>query len=329
MNSRLRLAKIQLGAGELRALAAASAFAAGNVLTRLAAVEGSALAGSVIRLVPQIAFSLAIMALRRETFHVLLPWRRTFLGWHSIGWLALYALGVAPAAYLSLYLALKYGGVLVAVPLISTFPLFSALLAGAFLGEAFTRRMGLGLVVALLGITALTFGQYQSHPLSATWLLGALFGVTAGFTWGLSANLSAHLLRRGLAVFPMLSITSSGALGVLALGTLLLEGGGAITAFPSAQLQPLILAGAITGIANYLLFSAFAYTSVASGSALKTLDTLLASLAAVLFLGETFNFLVASGIVITVAGIFWVQLSRPQPSQPRRFEAILMRHLGQ
>ena len=178
-----------------------------NVLTRVGATQGDALAGSIVRLLPLVLMGLGLMA-----------WRADFVGWRDIGWLTFYSLVVTPLSQLSIFLALRFGSVLVAVSLFSTFPLFGALIAIRFLGQAFNRWIGAGIVTCLLGITLLTLGQYSGRPFSPLWPVGAVCALLAGLTWGTSANLSGHLLRRGLDVYTLLVVTTVTAVVVLSLG---------------------------------------------------------------------------------------------------------------
>jgi len=296
----LRLSnRLRFGCGEWLALGAAITYGMSNVLTRVGATQGDALAGSIVRLLPLVLMGLGLMA-----------WRADFVGWRDIGWLTFYSLVVTPLSQLSIFLALRFGGVLVAVSLFSTFPLFGALIAIRFLGQAFNRWIGAGIVTCLLGITLLTLGQYSGRPFSPLWPVAAVCALLAGLTWGTSANLSGHLLRRGLDVYTLLVVTTVTAVVVLSLGLTAAGSVNVISAFRGTDLWTLLAAGLLNGLAQAMLWSAFGLTTVASAGAIKTLDAVIASAIAVSLLGEVINVFVALGIAFIVGGVIVVQLAR-------------------
>lgn len=308
---------LRFGGGEWYAFGGAIAFALTNVLTRVAAVEGDVLAGTVIRLLPTVLFSLGMVIWRRERAARVLAWRANFIGWKDIGWLIFYGVVVAPLAHVWLFLSFRYGGVLVAVPFFSTNPLFGALIAVPLLGEVFDKRIGVGIVTTILGIALLTYGQYTGVPFSAQWPLGALYGLLTGLMWGLSSNIGGHLLRRGLDIYTLFGITL-GASGIVLTLILAVSGKlGAFTAFSTPAFWSLLSAGLLLGVAQYLLFTAFVLTTVASASTIKTLDVGIATLIAVLLLGEVINLPMSVGILLIVGGVAVVQLAKGPAPRPQ------------
>jgi drug/metabolite transporter (DMT)-like permease len=314
------MGNMRIGIGEWWASGAAVAFAAGNVLTRVGAVEGDPLAGTVIRVIPLAAFGLVMMALRQESVVQLLPRRAEFVGWRILGLIVIYGIVIAPLAHVWLFLAFRYGVILVAVPLFSTFPLLGALLAVPFLGERFNRRIAAGIIFTSIGITVLTYGQHVGEPVSAQWQLGALYGLLTGLVWAISSNVGSYLLRRGTSIFTLIGITISMSALVL---TLILAVDTRLAAFGSFSASAywlLLLSGLFLGVAQYCLFKAFQLTSIASASTVKVLDIVVASAVAVLWLGETMNVPIAVGILLIVGGIVVVQLvkaANPQPAPQR------------
>lgn len=304
------LPTIRFGRGEWYAFGGAIAFALTNVLTRVAAVEGNVLAGTVIRLLPTLLFSLGMMVWRRERTARVLAGQADFIGWKDIGWLIFYGIVVAPLAQMWLFLSFRYGGVLVAVPFFSTSPLFGALIAVPFLGEVFDKRIGVGIVTTILGIVLLTYGQHTGVPFSEQWPLGALYGLLTGLMWALSSNIGGHLLRRGMDIYTLLGITL-GTSGIVFTIILTVSGQlGAFTAFSTAAFWSLLSAGLLFGVAQYLLFTSFALTTVASASTIKTFDVGIATLVAVLLLGEVINLPIGIGILLIIGGILVVQLAK-------------------
>lgn len=305
---------LQWGAGEWWAGASAATYAFANVMIRVVSVVGDPLAGAFIRILPLAVLTLGVMVWRyRGTMRRLLPWHEDFFGWQAMGLLTFYTLVISPLANLVIYLAFRYGGVLVAVPVMSLHPLWGALLAVPFLGEAFNRRIGGGIVAAVAGIALLTYGQHVGTPVSPEWPLGLLYGMLTGLCFAAGANLNRYLIPRGLDVFSLLAITNLGALVVLGL---VIAGQGrleTLASFSPSELGKLTLAGVLSGLGSFTLFTAFAFTTVASVTTLKSLDTGLASLIAVLMLGEAVNLPIGIGLLLILGGAFVVQMGKPAP----------------
>lgn len=310
---------LTFGPGEWFALGAAIAFAAANVLTRVAAEEGNAIAGTVIRLFPVALLGLAMMVRQRGGAGPSLVRRANFLGWTDLGLLVFYSLVVAPLAHVFLFLAFRFGGVLVAVPFFSTFPLIGALIAVPFLGEMLNRQIVTGIILTIVGIASLTYGQYTGVPVSSQWRLGALFGLLTALMWAMSSNLSGRLLRKGVSVYTVIGVTMTVSAIIL---TMILALSGqleSLQTFSTGALWSLLFSGLLLGLAQYFLFSAFALTTVASASTIKTLDVGLATAAAVLLLDEVINLPIGLGILLVIGGIILVQVAKaaPQPGDEK------------
>ncbi|MFQ5610571.1 MAG: DMT family transporter [Anaerolineae bacterium] len=315
MRSLRAVREIHIGLGESWALASAVSYALGNVLTRVVSVGGDPLAGSIIRTLPLMFASLGIMAWRYGGIARLLPRRAGFMGWRGLGVLAFAGLVNTPVSIVALYLAFRYGGVLVAVPIFSINPLWGALIAVPFLGEAFNKLIGGGIVATMIGIALLTYGQHVGTPVSPQWPLGVVYAMLTSLSWGLGANLRRYVLKRGLDVFWLNGITSTAGIVLL---TAILAGMGRLDTvfeFSSTQIWQLFSAGGLSAIGNWTLSAAFVLTVVASVTTLKSLDIVIASLLAIFFLGEVLNLPVGLGILIIIAGVLLVQTGMARPSR--------------
>ncbi len=310
----------RFGAGEAWAFASALTYALANVMTRVASVSGDPLAGSIMRIFPITVLVGGLMVWRsRSTVLRLQPGRSDFLGWRTVGLLAVYALAISPLSNFTIYLAFRYGGVLVGVPVMSTHPLWGALMAVPFLGEAFNRRIGSGILAAVIGIGLLTYGQSIGTPVSPEWPLGLLYSFVTALCFAVGANLTRYLIPHGVDVFSLLGITNAGALIVL---VAVLGASGrfdTLTAFSAGEVWRLFLAGGLSGLGSITLFTAFAFTTVASATTLKSLDTGLASLIAVFALSEAINWPVGLGLILIVGGALVVQMGKVV--QPARVAA--------
>ena len=306
---------LRIGVGEWLALGAALSFAGASSVLRGVAIAFDPLSGTVIRLLPLALFSLGMMALRRNRGSQVIGGRAGGLGWRSIGWLAFARLVATPVAHLSLFLSLRYSGLLVAVPAYSTQQLFSALLAIPVLGETFSKRLGAGIVVSLLGITLLSYGQQTGVSVSTLWPLGIAFGLLTGVMWGIRNSIGARLLRMGLELFTWHGITTTASVAIIAL--ILAASGNlqALSVESITSVRTLLIAGVMTALGQYLIFAAVKRTTVASASMLKSLDVVFTSLVAVVLLGEVINLSITLAIVLIFSGVIIVQLAKgPKPT---------------
>ncbi len=309
---------IQIGTGEWWALASALGFALSNLLTRVVSVGGDPLAGTIIRSLPLILSSLIVMTWRHRGYITLIPNRDEFLGWRALILLSFSSLIVIPISIYSLYLAFRYGGILVAVPIFSVNPLWGALLAVPFLGEVFNKQIGGGIIISIVGISLLTYGQYVGTPVSSKWLLGVVFASITALSWALIANFRSYFLSRGMNLFWMIGINSTiGTIVLLAF----LSGFGrldTLSEFSTTQIWQLLSAGGLNAIGNFTLAAAFSSASVASVTTLKSLDVVITSVVAIFFLGEVMNFSIGLGILLLIGGIFVVQTGKTNSRPPRR-----------
>jgi len=289
--------------------------ALGNVLTRVASVGGNPWAGSILRTLPTAIIGFVGMAFRREQGGKLLPRSKDFLGWRSIRLLIFYCLVIAPVSLISFYLAIRYGGVLVAVPIFATNSLLSALIAIPFLVEAFNRRIGGGIGLTMFGIVILTYGQHVGSPVSAKWPLGVIFALLTSLSWAAAANLSRYLLPRGLDLFWLLGLSNG--VGIIVMVSILASLGqlDALGEFSPLHTGQLLLSGIFSGIGGLLLSAAFLYTSVAIVTTIKSIDVALATVLAVLLLGESISVLIVSGIVLILGGVLIVIAGKPEQAE--------------
>lgn len=228
--------------------------------------------------------------------------------------LAISSVIIVPVGIVALYLAFRYGGILVAVPILSINPLWGALIAVPFLGEVFNRQIGIGIITSIVGIALLTYGQYVGAPVSPLWPLGVVFALITAFSWALTANLRRYFLSEDLDIFWMIGINSSVAVGVL---IVILIGLGRIYTlfeFSLTQIWQLLVSGGLSAAGNFTLTAALALATVASVTTLKSLDIVITSLIAVLFLGEILNLPIVMGIILIVGGVFIVQAGKMVPT---------------
>jgi DME family drug/metabolite transporter len=302
--------KILTSHGEIWAIASALTYALGNVMTRVVSVGGDPIAGTILRTLPVALISLGMMVLRRGEATRLQPRQEKFIGWRALGMMIVYGLIITPMSMVVLYLAFRFGGVLVAVPVFAVNQLWGAMIAVPFLGEAFNRRIGGGIVASMIGIALLTYGQHVGTPVSPQWPLGVVFALLTAFSWALGANFLRYLFKKGMDIFWVVGITSGTGIMVL-ISVLAVQGNlGTMVEFSTPEFAQLILAGTLSAIGTITLSVAFLSITVASATTLRNLEVVIASIIAIIFLGEVLNIPIGVGVALIIAGVITVQMGK-------------------
>jgi DME family drug/metabolite transporter len=194
-------------------------------------------------------------------------------------------IGLAMAAYqVCLFGAIPRLGVTVAVIItICSAPVMVGVLAALFLNERLTARVGLALVLAIVG-TALLSGLTELAS-------GARVGDLAGVTLALGAGLSYALVTlSGRALAGRYPALQTIGLGFTASAGLLLPFAlvnGFVTAFPAAGWGLLLYLGVVpTALAYWLYVEGLKHTPATTASLIALLEPLSASALAALFFGE-------------------------------------------
>jgi len=300
---------IHLGKGELWALGAALSYALYQVFLRVA-VRGDELnnmVGTTVQAIPLLLFSLAMgWVVKRSDRGTVSP----FSDWKLIGALVFNGLLLFVVATPLLFGALREGGVLITTPLTGTQVLWAALLAALVLQERFTRTMAMGMVISVIGVAALTWGQGSGGELASTWWLAVPYALGAALCWALAGVLITYDMRQGVDRFQVLAIPSLVGLGVL--NTYLLVTGdlGLYASTPVDVLLSLLAAGLFSAVALVCLTSALALTTVVSATTLNSLQVGLAPLIAWMFLEEDLSLIAGVGILLILVGVIVVQRAR-------------------
>jgi len=209
--------------------------------------------------------------------------------------------------------SLTWTSVAASVTIVQSQPVFVAIGAWALLSERVTRRMTMGIVVAVVGIIAMSVSDLLGGVVGADPLLGnslALFGalMAAGYV------LAGRSLRQRIALIPYVVVVYSVCTVVL-LGIVLLQGS-PLGGYPPREW--LIFAGLAIGpgllghtVINWSL--AHLESSVVSVSLLG--EPVGATILAALFLAEIPTLYTVAGGVVVLAGITLTASGREQ-SQP-------------
>jgi drug/metabolite transporter (DMT)-like permease len=291
------------------ALLAAAGYALNHIFLRVAlrGYDLDNMVGATAQAVPTLALTAVVgWAVKRSDRGKVPPWGDRLLALGLVGsGLLLFVVSVP-----LLFGAFRLGGVLVTSPVTGTQVLWGALLAALLLRQPFNRTMAAGMVVSVVGIVLLTIGQSSGMELAPTWWLAVPYALGAALCWALSGVMLTHAMHRGVDRFQALAVVV--ATGIVTLNLYLLLTG-RVRLYGSTPL-PVLLSAMAAGVFNMIalvaITSAFALTSVASASALNSLQVGLAPLLAWIFLGEGLNGRMAGGIVLILVGVLVVQWAR-------------------
>lgn len=210
-------------------------------------------------------------------------------------------IGGAFAGYqVAYFAAIPYLGVAAAVLInICSAPIFTALLARAFLGERLRPSTWLAVGGAVIGAGLLVGGAPQVHS-TADLLIGAALALTAGFSYSLVV-LGARLITANY--HPVVPVALSFALGALLLLPAALTTGLAIDYPPLGWLVLIYLSIVPTALAYALYVRGMRSVRATTAATITLLEPLGSALLAILLLGERFTATGMVGAALLIASI--------------------------
>ncbi|AZU63867.1 EamA family transporter [Neobacillus mesonae] len=206
--------------------------------------------------------------------------------------------------------ALNYGEQMVSAGiaslLVSTAPIFSAVLAAAFLKEKFTKAGWIGSLIAFSGVALISFGT--GHTQTA-YFIGILFIITAALGESFYFVYQAKYLRKyGFIAFTVYTIIA----GTLFMLPFLPGLGREVLAASAGSTIAVIYLGLIPTVLPYL---ALAYITSKVGASEATSSLYLTPAAALiiswLMLGEIPTMISLAGGVLTLIGVGVIQRKAP------------------
>jgi DME family drug/metabolite transporter len=224
----------------------------------------------------------------------------------DVPFFALYGLVGVTFNYACYFYALNLTSVTTAVILLYTYPALVALLATLLLKERLDWIKGVVLVLTFAGCFLVAQG-YDSTVLKLN-LKGVLFGLGAGVTAAIYSLFGKKALQRYDSWTTVCYAFGFGALFLLILRppqTIL------STNYPwQAWMAILAVAWFPTLLAYALFMASMKYIEASKASITATLEPVVASLLAYLFLGETIEWPQLAGVGLVLSGIVGLQFSR-------------------
>ncbi|HPJ88858.1 MAG TPA: EamA family transporter [Thermotogota bacterium] len=197
-----------------------------------------------------------------------------------------------------LQLSVKSGNASSAAVLISTNPIFTALFARFIAGERLSRKKLIGIGLGLGGILTFSFGMIEGDS-----LIGIVYGLSAAVTFALYSV----LMKKPVKKYGSLRCTAySGLFPSLIYGVALAASGN--MNIPLLDLQGwlivLYLGIFVTGIAYFTMLESIKRIGASNTMRLFYVKPVLASILAVLFLGEALGVLKITGMAIIIFSLF-------------------------
>lgn len=231
----------------------------------------------------------------------------------DIPFFVLYGLVGVTCNYAFYFYALSLTSVATAVILLYTYPALVALLAALFLKERLDWIKGLVLILTFAGCFAVAQG-YDPTALKPN-LKGVLFGLGGGVTAAIYSLFGKKALHRYNSWTTVCYAFGFGALFLLVLRPpqVILS-----TGYPwQAWVAILSLAWFPTLLAYALFMASMKYIEASKASITATLEPVVASLLAYVFLGEIIEWPQLIGVGLVLTGIIVLQFS-PRLTQPKQ-----------
>lgn len=317
--------RLHAGPGEFWAFASALGYAFTSIFSRIAAVAVSnPIFATIFRALPTLSIGWTRFIRYRAGWSRLKPSSAAFVGWRTV-FVMLFGGVSNVAGTVAFFKALEVGGVVLTAPVQSTSVLWSAVLAAILLKEPLTRKMVAGIIVVMGGVALLGYGQSLGSNVDADALWAIPLTLFTTFAWSLSGNCTRYALTHGADKYMSVALAQS--TGTLVLFSIVILSGQSQQMFNTSwdTIGTLLLAGVLSAVALYAGAQAYVHTTVASVATISSTNPVIATLLAVILLNENFNALMAVGMLLTVIGIVYVQLTKKLPEaigEPEMIESL-------
>mgnify|MGYP002411436671 FL=1 len=191
--------------------------------------------------------------------------------------------------------------------IISSMPVFIALLGYFFLGEAMTARRWAGLGMAALGVLlVVTRGNPERLLMTDPGSVGDMLVLLSALNWAVFSVVSRGILKRHRAAPMMFRVMASGWLMTTVLFIARGNLGPILELDPAGWAAVIFLGVFCSGLAYVFWYDALKTLPASQAGVLMYLNPAAATLVAVLGLGEPITASVASGAALIAAGVWQV-----------------------
>lgn len=297
--------------GEFWAGATSASYALTNVASGIAVVGAHPLVAPVFRSIPTLVIGWAQVLRTPSLLRAFDPRAASFVGYRATAALLLSGICQIAIGTVGLFYALSLGGVVLVVPVVGTQMLWGALLARLFLGERLRGLSVACMLGAVMGIAILAYGEW----LGTAGRVGSLWAIPLALipatSWAVAANSTRYALQSGVERYVAVAMQTTTGVIVLLVAVLVSGLGSILWTTSLASVGLLLLSGVLATAAVVGTVYALSLTTVASFQVINGLSPVIATLIAVVFLGEHFNSVMAAGTLLTVTAVIGAQWSLP------------------
>jgi drug/metabolite transporter (DMT)-like permease len=296
--------------GEMWALIGVLGYASSNVFEGYAVKGADPLIGPLIRGIPTVALALFLMA-TRKTYRQLQPNSANFAGWHTIMLFVIPGV-ISTLGLFTYFQALRYGGVVITIPVQQSFIIWGAATSWIFLKERFSHKSLSGIALLVGGLVLLGMGQIQGTPVTGQWYYAIPLALFTAIVYGVSGVFWRLGQLRGADQSTGIFVNIIASEIIALLGLWIAGRTGALFETSAEQLGALLAGGVLSGIVGlYGIFTSLKLMSVTRAYALNSLTPLTAAILAFIFLREDINLQMLAGVLIVCLGVALVQIYKP------------------
>ncbi len=234
--------------------------------------------------------------------------------------------GALAVHFASFFESLEWTTVAASVTLITTQPVFVGVGAAVLLGERFSGRMAVGVLVAVAGASAMSVGPLVAEALSGNGDVGVaitrtfagsrarLYGnglAVAGAAFGAVYTLAGRSLRQRLSLFVYTFVVY--AVCTVALGSLAVETGASLLGYARSEWALFLAMALVPGMAGHTIINwalRYVESTVVSVSLLG--EPVASTLFALVLLNEVPEAATVLGAAVVLLGIYVTTSARPE-----------------
>jgi drug/metabolite transporter (DMT)-like permease len=182
-----------------------------------------------------------------------------------------------------------------------------------YLGEKFNWRGVSGIILLVVGLMVLSYGQTVGTPVSEQWYYAIPLALGAALTWGVTGVMWRDGQLRGADHSTAIFIQFMSKAIFTGVALILMNRLQLMWSMSLHDLGALLISGLLSGlVAQYCLFKALRMMSVARVYALNSLNPILAAILAYFTINEYINTTMFLGLLTACIGVVLVQVFKPK-----------------